>query len=156
MFSGVSLGARHCGSAAILLTKFRLFTSRRGSVRSNSVIAVVSCSRNLSAKCGAMVSCAVVGCNRRSIWNADGQDQFHFFKILGVKTKRCAKPRALSAERRSEWVARIKRASLDTEHLDKYKVCSRHFASGPASVAQLAACWLAEVKAVGSIPVRGR
>lgn len=81
-----------------------------------------------------MVHCAVVGCSSRSNLRVDKvlkkKKNSRFFKIPKIRLQECEKTRLLSTKRRSEWIARLKRADLDLRDLDKYKVCSKHFLSG--------------------------
>ncbi|CAN8017847.1 unnamed protein product [Ixodes persulcatus] len=82
-----------------------------------------------------MVHCAVVGCGSRSHTKSEklfkNKRDLRFFKIPKVRHNECDKTRQLSEKQRSEWISRLRRADLDVQNADKYKVCSKHFVTGP-------------------------
>ncbi|KAH7985591.1 hypothetical protein HPB52_025538 [Rhipicephalus sanguineus] len=88
-----------------------------------------------------MVYCAVVGCKSRTYTKAEKEkakqnsrnlSNFWFFKIPKVRVHECGKTRQLSQRRQREWIARLKRKGV-ADNPQKYKVCCRHFLSGPQS-----------------------
>ncbi|XP_065297009.2 uncharacterized protein [Dermacentor albipictus] len=77
-----------------------------------------------------MVICAVVGCSNRTCWaKSTNTNFFRLPKIIGHQGDRT---RELSAKRRGLWLARIKRADLNTERTG-IRVCGAHFVKGRPS-----------------------
>ncbi|KAH7964883.1 hypothetical protein HPB49_002228 [Dermacentor silvarum] len=80
-----------------------------------------------------MVLCAVFGCSNRSKTKKRRQSaNTNLFRLPKVVHNQCDRTRTLSAKRRSLWLARIRRADLDTNRAD-IRVCGAHFVSGRPS-----------------------
>lgn len=77
-----------------------------------------------------MVMCAIFGCSNRS--DTRGRKKptnSNFFSIPKIVKNQCERTKALSTKRRTLWLARIKRANLDTENRN-LRVCGAHFITG--------------------------
>ena len=77
-----------------------------------------------------MVICVVVGCSK---WS-DRDTGVSFYRLPVVIRDKGERELELSSRRRDGYLAAISREDLDVDNLHKYRICSRHFNSGPAKL----------------------
>ena len=72
---------------------------------------------------GAMVLCAMVGCENQS----ERDRGKRFYRLPVIITHQEDKTHELSKRREGEWLARIKREDIKSDKLQYARVCSDHF-----------------------------
>ena len=77
-----------------------------------------------------MVICVVTGCSKGS----DRDTGVSFYSIPAVIRDKGERELELSSRRKDDYLAAISREDLDVNNLHKYRICSRHFNSGPAEL----------------------